>query len=90
MTLEARDLDQSVIMTAFMDGLQKNDLKRSLIKSFSQDYAGMLERTRKYTNIEEVFVEDTPTNATPTKSNKECLPSKKEAYRQHSRSPPKK
>ena len=40
----------------------------------------MLKRARKYTNIEEAFAKDIPTDAAPVGSNKERLPSKKEAY----------
>ena len=70
--LEVRNLDQSVVITVLMDGLLKNDLKRLLIKSFPQDYARMLDRAIKYSNLEEAFANDIPTNSAVARSNKEC------------------
>ncbi|XP_073104419.1 uncharacterized protein [Elaeis guineensis] len=36
-TLEVHDLDQSVAMSAMMSRLQKNDLKKSLLKTYPRD-----------------------------------------------------
>ena len=46
----------------------------------------MLEKARKYTNIEEAFAEASLVNGDQTESNKERSSSKKESYRRHSRS----
>ena len=43
-TLEVCNLDQSVVMSVMMDGLLKNDLKKSLMKAFARDYPNMLTR----------------------------------------------
>ena len=77
-------------MSAFMARLQRNDLKRSLVKSYPMDFNGMLEKARKYTNVEEAFTEVSPTNGDQTGSNKERLPSKRESYQRRSLSPSKK
>ena len=58
--LKVHDLDQLIAMSVFMAGLQKNDLKRSLVKSNPKDFNGMLEKVRKYTNLEEAFAEAPP------------------------------
>ena len=58
--LEVRDLDQSIVMSAMIYELLKNDLKKSLIKIFSQNYPDMLVCAEKYARTEEIFAKETP------------------------------
>lgn len=44
-----------------MSGLQKNDLKSLLIKTYPRDFANMLARAKKYVRMEDIFMqEETP------------------------------
>ena len=50
-------------MRPLLSGLQKNDLKKLLTKTYPLDFPDMLARAEKYARIEEAFMEDeTPTN----------------------------
>ena len=40
--LEVHDLDHSIAMSAMMDGLLKDDLKKSLTKTYPRDFSDML------------------------------------------------
>lgn len=57
-TLEVYNLDQSIIMSALMSGLQKNDLKWSLAKTYPKDLVDMLARAEKYAQMEEAFMQE--------------------------------
>lgn len=49
-------------MSTPISGLSKNDLKRSLIKTYPIDFANMLAWTEKYAQMKDAFVEEeTPT-----------------------------
>lgn len=56
--MEVRDLDPSVTMLALMSGLLKNDIKRSLTKTYPRDFADMLAWTEKYARTEDASVEE--------------------------------
>nr|XP_010920776.1 uncharacterized protein LOC105044540 [Elaeis guineensis] len=58
-TLEIHDLDQSTTMAVMMGCLLKNNLKKSLTKTYHRDFLDMLARAEKYAHMEEVFVEET-------------------------------
>ena len=61
--LKVCDLDQSVVISTMISGLLKNDLKRSLVKTYPQNYPNMLIRVEKYAYMEEIFIKDeAPTN----------------------------
>ena len=59
-----RDLDQSVAMSVLMNRLQKNDLKKSLVKIYLHNYAGMLSRIEKHTRTEDMFVSEVNNSST--------------------------
>ena len=69
-----------------MDSLLKNNLKKSLIKTYSQDFSDII-HVGKYVRMEEVFTEDTYTSSVAINQNKECSPKREERTHQHSRSP---
>ena len=70
MILAVHNLDQSTAMTVMMDGLLKNNLKKSSIKTYLRNFLDMLVRIEKYAHVEEAFTEDTPTNSTVVGQNK--------------------
>lgn len=57
-TLEVHNLDKSITLSALINGLQKNDLKKSLIKTYPQDFANILAQAEKYTWIENTFIQE--------------------------------
>ena len=50
-------------MVVMMDGLLKNDLKKSLIKIYLRDFSDMLAYAEKYACMEEIFVEEIPVSS---------------------------
>lgn len=57
-TLEIHDLDQSIMMSILMSGLQKNDLNKSLIKTYPRDFIEMLAWAEKYAWMEDIFMQE--------------------------------
>ena len=69
--LKVQNLYESIAMAAMMSGLLKNDLKKSLIKTYPRTLLNMLIRAEKYAHMEEAFTGDTPVGSTewdPVKS----------------------
>ncbi|XP_073105175.1 uncharacterized protein [Elaeis guineensis] len=55
-------------MAVMMGGLLKNDLKKSLTKTYLRNFSNMLANAEKYACTEEAFAEETPANSvTPIK-----------------------
>ena len=79
--LEICDLNQSTMMAMMMDGLLKNDLKRSLIKTYLRDFLDMLAHAEKYARMEEAFADDLPASSIAAGSTKECSPKWREKIR---------
>ena len=73
-TLEVQNLDQSTTMAAMMSNLLKNNLKKSLIKTYPQDLLDMLVHAKKYARIEEALINDTLADSVAMGSNKERHP----------------
>ena len=70
-----------------MGSLLKNDLKKSLTKTYPQNFLDMLAHAEKYAHTEEAFAKETPASFIMVGQNKECSLRWKEKNRQHSRSP---
>ena len=87
MTLEVQNLDQSTMMATMMSGLLKNDLKKSLIKTYPWDLLDMLAYAEKYVRMEEAFIDDTPTSLAVLGSSKGHHPRQEEKRCQCSWSP---
>lgn len=62
--LEIRHLDQSIAMSALAKGLQKNDLKNSLSKTYPKNFAGMLARAEKYARMKVFMLKENPPTST--------------------------
>lgn len=56
-TLKVYDLAQSITMTALMNVLWKNDLKKLLIKTYPRDFTDMLNWVKKYAHMEDAFMQ---------------------------------
>ena len=72
--MEVSNLGQSIMMFVMMSGLLKNNLKRSLVKTYPRDCPDMLVRVERYARIKGVFTEDeTPASSIiGEKQNKKC------------------
>ena len=61
-------------MAVMMDSLLKNDLKKSLTKTYSQNFLDILAHVEKYAHIEEAFIEETLASSVVVGQNKERSP----------------
>uniref|UniRef100_A0A6I9QMS4 Uncharacterized protein LOC105037092 n=1 Tax=Elaeis guineensis var. tenera TaxID=51953 RepID=A0A6I9QMS4_ELAGV len=75
-------------MAAMMSDLLKNDLKKSLVKTYPRDLPDMLVRVEKYVRMKEAFADDTTADSTVAGSSKEHHPRCEEKSHQRSRSLP--
>lgn len=62
-TLEVHDLDQSITIFALISRLQKNDMKKSEIKTYLRDFTNMLSWAKKHIRTEDAFTQDVPTTS---------------------------